>query len=128
MFDNQGENFKNYLIKKGLNNTQAAEMMGVSSEQINNYCNTNRFQRKTLKKLQYIFIDFLLKDIETPIIKHKQQNTGIDKDREIEYLKKALKDKEKIIELLETQIIKKSPNEDFNADIGAVQGELKTNI
>lgn len=64
MPDNQGQKFQDYLDKRGLNDTEAAKMLGVSSQQIANYCKTKRFRRSTLTEIQSIFEDFILNNIE----------------------------------------------------------------
>ena len=67
MLNRQGELFRKFIENKGISDTEVGILMGVSSEQISNYYKSNKFQRPTLNKIQKVFTDFLLNNIEYPL-------------------------------------------------------------
>lgn len=67
----QGKLFRDFIIKKGLNDTEAGRMLGVSSEQISNYYKSKVFQKQTLYRIQSAFPDFSINDFDTPITNQK---------------------------------------------------------
>ena len=77
-----GQKFREFVNNQGINDTDVAKKLGVSSEQVSNYYASKKFQRATLTKLQTAFTNFILNNIEAnsaQIMALNPQNLGLGK-------------------------------------------------
>lgn len=60
-----GEVFKKFIEQKGLNDTDVANILKVTSQQVSNFYKSRKFQRPSLKKIVEGFPDFLLNNVNS---------------------------------------------------------------